>query len=67
MKAKLQKQLAYKRKGKEQFKHVIVVPEEVVSELGWKGGEDLELTVKDSRLVIEPKGSDESKEESVSI
>ena len=62
MKAKLQKQLAYKRKGKEQFKHVIVVPEEAVSELGWKGGQDLELTVKNCRLVIETKVSGEAKE-----
>jgi len=55
MKAKLQKQLAYKYKGKLQYKHVIVIPEEALSELGWKGGQELELIVKETQLVIEPK------------
>jgi hypothetical protein len=53
MKAKLQKQLAYKYKDKKQFKHVIVVPEEAINELGWKGGQDVELLVKDGKLVVE--------------
>jgi hypothetical protein len=52
MKAKLQKQLAYKRKGKEQFKHVIIVPEEAVNELGWKGGQELYLTVRSGQLIV---------------
>jgi len=55
MKAKLQKQLAYKYKGKLQYKHVIVIPEEALSQLGWKGGQELELIVKETQLVIEPK------------
>jgi bifunctional DNA-binding transcriptional regulator/antitoxin component of YhaV-PrlF toxin-antitoxin module len=55
MKAKLQKQLAYQYKEKRQYKHVIVIPEEAVNELGWKGGQELELCIKDSKLVIEPK------------
>lgn len=53
MKVKLQKQLAYKYKGKKHYKHVIVVPENAMNELGWKGGQELELTVKDGRLVVE--------------
>jgi len=53
MKAKLQKQLAYKYKDKQVYKHVIIIPEELVSELGWKGGQELELCTKDGRLVIE--------------
>jgi len=53
MRAKLQKQLAYKYKDKKQFKHVIVVPEEAISELGWKGGQQLEIVVKDSSLLIQ--------------
>lgn len=57
MKAKLQKQLAYKYKDKKHFKHVIVVPEEAVGELGWKGGQELELTVNDGRLVVEVKSA----------
>ena len=55
MKAKLQKQLAYKYKEKRQYKHVIVVPEEAVNELCWKGGQELELTVKDGTIIIKPK------------
>lgn len=62
MKAKLQKQLAYKYKEKRQYKHVIVIPEEAVTELGWKGGQDLELTIKNGRLVIKTKSSNEAKE-----
>ena len=53
MKAKLQKQLAYKYKDKQQYKHVIVIPEEALNELGWKGGKELELTVKNGRLIVE--------------
>ncbi|MBN1184016.1 MAG: hypothetical protein JXB49_17110 [Bacteroidales bacterium] len=52
MKAKLQKQLAYKYKEKKHYKHVIVVPDEAISELGWKGGQALELMVKDGTLKI---------------
>jgi len=55
VKAKLQKQLAYKRKGKEQFKHVIVVPEEAVNELCWKGGQELSLEVKEGQLIVTAK------------
>jgi len=62
MKAKLQKQLAYKYKDKKHYKHVIIVPDEAITKLGWKGGQDLELTIKNRRLVIEPKNSDEVKE-----
>lgn len=56
MKAKLQKQLAQKYKEKHHYKHVIVVPDEAITELGWKGGQELELTVKDKKLIVEPKG-----------
>ena len=38
MKSKLQKQLDYKDKDKCQYKHVIVIPEEAVNELGWNDG-----------------------------
>jgi bifunctional DNA-binding transcriptional regulator/antitoxin component of YhaV-PrlF toxin-antitoxin module len=53
MKAKLLKQLDYKDKC--QFKHVIVIPEEAVNELGWNDGQHLELTITDWRLIIEAK------------
>ena len=55
MKAKLQKQLAYKYKEKKHYKHVIVVPDEAITELCWKGGQELEVTVKDGKLIAEPK------------
>ena len=55
MKAKLQKQLAYKYKEKKHYKHVIVVPDEAITELGWKGGQELELTVRNGKLVAELK------------
>lgn len=53
MKAKLQKHLAYKYKDKQHFKHVVVIPDEAITELGWKGKQDLELTVKDGKLIIQ--------------
>jgi len=30
-----------------------VVPDEAITELGWKGGQELDLTVKDSKLIVE--------------
>jgi hypothetical protein len=53
VKAKLQKQLAYQYKEKKHYKHVIIVPDEAITELGWKGGQELELSTKDGRLIIE--------------
>jgi antitoxin component of MazEF toxin-antitoxin module len=53
MKAKLQKQQAYKYKGKTHFKHVIVVPDEAIAQLGWQGGQGLEVTVNDGLLIFE--------------
>ncbi len=55
IKAKLQKQLAYKYKQKNVYKHVIVVPDDSIAELGWKGGQELELCAKNGKLVIEAK------------
>jgi bifunctional DNA-binding transcriptional regulator/antitoxin component of YhaV-PrlF toxin-antitoxin module len=62
MKAKLQKQLAYRYKEKKVYKHVIVVPDEAITELGWKGGQELDVTVKDGKLVAEPKTTETSPE-----
>lgn len=55
MKAKLQKQLAYKYKDKQHFKHVVVIPDKAITELGWKGAQELELTVKEGQLIIKPR------------
>lgn len=53
MRAKLQKHFAYKYKDKQHYKHAIVIQEEAVNEVGWKDSEELELTVKDCRLIVE--------------
>jgi hypothetical protein len=53
MKATLQKQLAYKYKEKRQYKHVLIIPDEAITELGWKGGQGLDLEVKDGKLTIQ--------------
>lgn len=63
MKVKLQKQNAYSYKGKKHFKHVIVIPDEAINELGWKGKQDLELTVKDGKLTLELANEKPSPEE----
>jgi len=55
MKAKLQKQKAYKYKDKQHFKHVLVVPEEAVNKLSWQDVKELELNVKNGRLIAEAK------------
>jgi AbrB family looped-hinge helix DNA binding protein len=55
MRARLQKHFAYKYKDKQHYKHVIVIPDDAINELGWKGGQELELTVKDGQLIVEPK------------
>ncbi len=62
MQAKLQKQLAYKYNDKKHYKHehVVVVPDEAIIELGWKGGQELELTVENGRLILEMKLEEET-------
>ena len=52
MKVKLQKQFAYKYKNKKHYKHVIVIPEEAIHQLGWEAGEELEIRVNDRKLVV---------------
>lgn len=51
---KLQKQVAYHYKGKTRYKYVIVIPNETVKKLGWKGGEELENSVNNKKLTIQP-------------
>lgn len=59
MRAKLQKQQAYKYKGKTHFKHVIVIPDEAINELGWQGGQELEINIKYGQLIIDKNGKGE--------
>ena len=62
MKAKLQKQLAYKYKEKNHYKFVIVVPDGAITELGWKGGQGLGLVVRNGKLIVSAKNEDSSVE-----
>lgn len=52
MKVKLQKHFAYKYKEKKYYKHVIVIPEEAMNQLGWKAGEELEIKINDGKMVL---------------
>lgn len=52
---KLQKQSAYKYKDKTHYKYVVVIPQDVINDLGWEAGQELEIEVDGSRLIIEEK------------
>jgi site-specific DNA-cytosine methylase len=43
-------------------KHVLVIPDDAVKELGWNGDQDLEIRVENRRLIVEVKR--QKKEES---
>lgn len=51
---KLQKHFAYKYKDRKHYKHVIVVPDEVVRKLGWKPGTPLQEVIREGQLLIQP-------------
>jgi antitoxin component of MazEF toxin-antitoxin module len=53
---KLQKQIAYKYKNKKHYKHVIIIPEDMLTELGWKEGVELAEKVENGQLVLKPAG-----------
>lgn len=52
---KLQKQLSRKYNNEEYAKWVIVIPPDKIRETGWKEGEDLEVIVKNGKVVVEKK------------
>lgn len=63
---KLQKQVAYRIKGKPYYKYVLNVPPNKVEQLGWKEGLELEEEVKGDTLSIYPiskKSIEKNKEE----
>ena len=60
--AKLQKQKAYTYKNKPHFKHVIVIPEDIVIKLGWNAGQNLELDIENNRLIVKTKIEESEKE-----
>lgn len=49
---KLQKQLSRRVGNEEYAKWVVVIPPEKIKEAGWKAGVDLDVTVKDGKIVI---------------
>ena len=49
---KLQKVSAYKYGDKEQFKYVITLPEEIIQELDWETGSELDVVNMGDRIVI---------------
>lgn len=49
---KLQRQLAYKYKDTKHYKWVVVIPENVLNQLGWKAGEDLKPIIDEDKLII---------------
>lgn len=49
---KLQRQVAYKYKDKIHYKYVIIVPQNLVNNLGWEAGQELKLEIRDTKLVI---------------
>lgn len=51
---KLQKQKAYKIKGKDYFKFVINIPQERIEQLGWSEGIELKDEVKGNSILIKP-------------
>jgi len=51
---RLQKQKAYRYKRKTHFKHVVVIPEKILQELGWHTGQELGFTVNDTGLLVKP-------------
>lgn len=54
---KLQKRLNRKVGDKQYAKWEIDIPPEVVKEAGWNAGTELEVDVKDNKVVLRPKKS----------
>ncbi|MGQ0606451.1 MAG: AbrB/MazE/SpoVT family DNA-binding domain-containing protein [Candidatus Nitrosotenuis sp.] len=48
----IQKRFAYKYKNKEHFKYQIVIPQDIIEQLGWKEGKDVELSVENKKLIL---------------
>jgi bifunctional DNA-binding transcriptional regulator/antitoxin component of YhaV-PrlF toxin-antitoxin module len=63
----LQKQLNRIVENKEYSKYLLVVPPQVVEELQWKEGEELEHEVKEQSLIIRKAKSTSSEQEVLKI
>ena len=51
-KAKLQKHFAYRYKDKPHYKHVVTISEELIRELGWPTGVEVEQRIDGDNLVM---------------
>ena len=51
---KLQKQIAYKYKDKTHYKYVVLVPQDIINDLGWEAGQELVPKIDGEKLVLEP-------------
>jgi len=52
---KLQKQTSRKVNDVKYAKWVVVIPPEKIKEMGWKEGTELDITVKDDKIVLKSK------------
>lgn len=52
---KLQSQISREYKGEKYEKSWVVIPQDLLKELGWKTGQELEAEVKDEKLIIKKK------------
>jgi hypothetical protein len=50
---KLQKVLAYRYGDKSQYKYVVTIPEEIITDLGWESGSELNACKGKNRIVID--------------
>lgn len=50
---KLQKVKAYARDEKVQYKYIITIPEDTITQLGWKEGSELKDSIKNKSIVID--------------
>lgn len=51
---KLQRQVAYKYKDKTHYKYVIIIPQNLITDLGWQEGLELESKIDGLKLILEP-------------
>lgn len=49
---RLQSQISREYKDTKYEKYWIVLPSKVIKELGWKSGQELEVKIKDHKLII---------------
>ena len=52
---KLQRQVAYKYKDKTHYKYVIILPQNLINDLGWQEGQELESKIDGTNLILEPR------------